>query len=135
MPANHEIYIEAVTAAVAAGKAHKPTPMVVGQAVGLFGNAIVPGTEEVVEDGVCGFAWVKIKPARGPFIAWLKANNIGSSGVYGGWEISMGRFPSFGSLGETNFGQSMERKEAAGDAFAAVLKSHGIRAWMVSRID
>lgn len=125
------IYDEAVAAAVAAGTAHKPTPMVVGQAVGLFGNAIVPGTEEVVPDGVCGFAWVKIKPARGEFIKFCKANNIGSSGVYGGWEISMGRFPSVG----VNFNQSMERKEAAGDAFAAVLKSYGIRAWMQSRMD
>ncbi len=128
--ANYEIYNEAVAAAVAAGKAHRPTPMVVGQAVGLFGNDIVPGTEEVVEGGVCGFAWVKIRPARGKFVTWLKKNNIGHRDDYaGGYSISMGRFPG------ADFGQSMERKEAAGAAFAEVLRNHGIEAYMTSRMD
>ena len=30
-----------------------------------------------VADGMCGFAWINIKPARGKFVKFLKDNNIG----------------------------------------------------------
>lgn len=106
-----------------------PTPMVVGQASGLFGSGMVAGTEEVIDDGVCGFAWVQINPARGDFVNFCKRNNIGDKGTYKGWTISMGTY------GNRYNGQSMERKEAAGTAFADVLKSHGINAFMTSRMD
>jgi len=119
------IYNEAFEAANAAAAAAQPVPMVVGRAAGLFGSAIVPGTEEFVADGVCGFAWVKIRPARGEFVKWCKANNIGRPDDYaGGYLISM-----------RQGNQSMQRKEAAGDAFAKVLQSYGINAYMQSRID
>ena len=44
--------------------------------------------EQIQDRDCCGFAWCEIRPARGPFVKWLKTRNIGSSGVYGGWRIS-----------------------------------------------
>lgn len=122
------IYTEAFDEATRAFNGTTPVPMLVGQARSLFGNEMVPGTEEFVADGVCGFAWVKIKPARGPFIKFCKQNNIGSKDDYaGGWSINMGLI--------NRASQSMQRKEAAGRAFAKVLQNYGINAWMESRMD
>src|SRR5262245_64832032 len=32
----------------------------------------------------CGFAWVTVRPARGPFISWCKACGYGRTGGYDG---------------------------------------------------
>jgi hypothetical protein len=78
------------------------------------------------EPAYCGFAWVKIKPARGAFVKFCKKHGIGDNGSHGGWEI----WSPF-----SYNGQSMDLKEAGAKAFADVLKSHGITAWMQSRAD
>jgi hypothetical protein len=120
-----EIYAEAFAAGAEAGAKCIPRPMGVYQS-DLAGNRL--GPTEVVSEGLCGFAWVRIKPARGPFVKYLKDNNIGHLSLYGGWMISMGDC--------CGMSQSMERKEAAGRAFVEVLKRNGIeRAWMESRLD
>lgn len=98
--------------------------------VEAYRNAVSSLVEERLkwgpEPAYCGFAWVKIKPARGPFVAFLKKHEIGDPGVYGGWEL--------GTHSVTNT-QSMDLKEAAARGFAEVLKAHGLRAWMTSRAD
>lgn len=86
--------------------------------------------EATPEDMFCGFAWVKITPARGPFVKWLKENNIGDKGWNGGWELWSSDLATGISAS-----QSMLRKEAAARAFAEVLRDHGIEAWMGSRAD
>ena len=81
------------------------------------------------QDGYpCGFAWVTIKPARGPFVKYLKDNGIGRLGVYGGWEVS-----SYDVCGW--HGQNMDVKEDACRAFAEVLRDNGITARVESRMD
>lgn len=80
------------------------------------------------EDAYCGFAWVKVTPARGKFVNYLKANNIGRSGAYGGWEIGSIAFNPHNT-------QSMTFKEVVAGAFAAALREHGINAYMQSRAD
>ena len=42
----------------------------------------------VVNDGVCGFAGVVIKPARGKFVSYLKSIGKGHKHYYGGWYVS-----------------------------------------------
>lgn len=77
----------------------------------------------------CGFAWVTVKPARGPFIAWCKkqtGHEFGSSGTYGGWQ--------FWGPGKYR-GQSMDVKEEGARAFADVLKQHGLKVSVGSRAD
>lgn len=127
-----DIFNEAQQAAEKAFDECKPIPMVIGQAKDLFSNEIVPGTEEFVADGVCGFAWVNIKPARGPFVKFLKQNNLGRNGVYGGWTISM-----YDISRRAGYSQSMQRKEAACRAFVQVIKNYApdMSIWMESRMD
>lgn len=120
------IYNEAVQAGIQAGTNAKPTPMIVGTPTSFLGSDI-DFTKQTyfVEGGVCGFAWVNISPARGKFVAFLKAQGIGRTNSYeGGYDISV-----------REFGQSLERKEAYARAFADVLRENGIKAYACSRMD
>lgn len=120
------IYTQAVQAGIQAGKDAVPTPMIVGTPTSILGSDI-DFTKQTyfVADGVCGFAWVNIRPNRGKFVAWLKSENIGRANSYeGGYDISV-----------REFGQSLERKEAYARAFAEVLRENGINAYACSRID
>lgn len=86
----------------------------------------------------CGFAWVKVIPARGPFVTWLKkkiaeagddrrqVHQYGSKAYEGGWQ--------FWAPGSYN-GQSISVKEVGAIAFAKTLKDYGIDAYMGSRLD
>ncbi len=74
----------------------------------------------------CGFAWVKIRPARGPFVNFLKSQNIGHKGWDGGWDVWN---PS------ENHTQWMDAKFVGAVAFAKVLKDHGIDATAGQRMD
>lgn len=126
-----DIFNKARIAATIAFRDCKPNPVIFGQAKDLFSNEMVPGTEELVMDGLCGFAWINIKPARGEFVKFLKRNNIGHPGVYGGWTISAY------NVGIPGSSQSMERKEAGCKAFVAVIKEYfpDMRIWVESRLD
>jgi hypothetical protein len=112
-----EIWAEAWTAGVMAGIACRPTPMVI---LGSSDRRVI----EVVDDGPCGFAWIKIRPANSKLARWLKAQDKGHKGYNGGWDVSI-----------SDFGQSLERKSAAARAMAAVLIKHGIDATSDSRMD
>ena len=57
-----------------AGRRVGVAPMVVGTPTELMGNDIdYSKPTYVVEGGVCGFAGVVIKPARGKFVSYLKS--------------------------------------------------------------
>jgi len=120
------IYQEAYEAGIKAGQAVQPVPMIVGEETSPFSN-IIDETKPTyfIAGGVCGFAWVKIRPARGKFVQWLKENKIGYQDSYaGGYDVWC-----------KEFGQSLARKEAWADAFASVLRQYGIDAHADSRID
>ena len=121
-----EIYAEAHSAGMSAGNKCKPTPMIVGQPTTPLGDDIDYEKETwYVGDGVCGFAWVNIKPARGKFVTWMKKNNVGrKDNYYGGWTVWV-----------SGFGQSMARKEDYARAFSKVLGDYGITAHSMSRLD
>jgi len=118
---------EAREAADRATKAVTPTPMVVGMG-NLFDDSIVPGTEEIVEEGVCGYAWVKIS-GRGKFAKYLKDQNMASKSCTGPgyivWATALQEYR----------GQSYERNQAGAAAVAGVFNKHGIKAQMFSRLD
>ena len=108
-----------------AGRSVGVNPMVVGTPTELMGNEIDYSKKTyVVEGGVCGFAGVVIKPARGKFVSYLKSIGMGNKHYYGGWYVSV-----------REFGQSLARKEAYADAFADVLKEVGMRVYVDSRMD
>jgi len=76
-------------------------------------------------EGMCGFAWVNIKPARGPLVAYLKSQDIGrTDDYYGGYTVW---------VHEGN--QSVDRKRAYAAAFAKVLRDAGLEAYAHSRLD
>ena len=120
------VFKKARDAGLAAAAARVPVPMiVVNRANSLDDNSPIVSRYAPVMGGVCGFAWVKIKPANSAFARWCKAEGIGHKDSYaGGWSISC-----------SDFGQSMEKKEAYADAFADVLQAEGIRAYAQSRMD
>lgn len=117
------IYAEAYEAGLIAGKEVGVPKFVVGSAIGLS-DAIDFNKKTYILEGLCGFAWVNISPARGAFVNWLKAQEIGSKGYYGGYEIWV-----------REFGQSVDRKEAFAQAFADVLRKYDIAAYGASRLD
>lgn len=99
--------------------------MIVGSAIGLS-NTIDPSQPIYhVPQGVCGFAWVNIRPGNSSFARWCTKNSKGRPNSYeGGVNVWVHQF-----------GQSMECKEAYARAFAAVLTEAGIKAYAGSRMD
>ena len=112
--------------ALQAGINSEPIPMIVGDAKGLLSNEI-DYTKKVyhVSEGVCGFAWVNIKPANSKFAKYLREIGVARKDSYRGG-ISMSVF---------EFGQSLTRKEAYADAYASTLREYGIKAYAESRMD
>jgi hypothetical protein len=57
-----------------------------------------------VPQGVCGFAWINVKPGNSKFANWLKKEKIGRpDSYYGGVSVWVGAY-----------NQSMEKKQAYG---------------------
>ena len=120
-----ELFDRAHHAGLRAGHESTPTPMVVGTPTELFGSEIDWNKSTYhVSDGVCGFAGVVIKPARGKFVSFLKSKGLGWKHYYGGFYMTC-----------REFGQSLTRKEAYCEAFAKVLGEAGMRCYVDSRMD
>ena len=119
------LYNEARLAGLEAGKLSVPTPMIVGQHADILNDASPLTKTYFVGDGVCGFAWIKIRPANCAFANWLKKNGLGKTSSYEGGV----------SIWVSDFGQSLTRKEAYAAAFAEVLTKAGINAYGDSRMD
>ena len=108
-----------------AGRDSTPTPMVVGSPSTPLGKDIDYSKKTYfVEGGVCGFAGVVIKPARGKFVSYLKSLDMGYNHYYGGYYVPV-----------RVFGQSLARKEAYADAFAKALSEAGMSCYVDSRMD
>ena len=114
-------------AGMKAGNALTPTPMIVGTPTTLFGSDIDPTKQTYfVAGGVCGFAWCRIQ-GNTSFGRWAKASptsGFRKSEYHGGLLRSC-----------HEFGQSMECKEAYMAAFCESLRSEGIAADAMSRMD
>lgn len=114
---------KAEAAGIAACEAAKPTPMIVGEAVGLSDKIDYSKPTYYVSEGACGFAWVWFK-GNTPFGRYMKKTGKASSGYPTGLQVWV-------SAG----GQSIARKEAYARAYATVLKEAGITAYPDSRLD
>jgi hypothetical protein len=124
--AHQELYDRADKAGREAAEACTPVPMhVVERANPLDDSSPIVKQYAPVMSGVCGFAWVSIKPATSSFAKWLKKNELGRpDSYYGGLTVWV-----------SNYGQSMEKKEAYAGAFAQVLRDAGFKAYSMSRMD
>ena len=120
-----ELFDRAHHAGLRAGHESTPTPMVVGSPSTPVGSDIDWNKSTYhVSEGVCGFAGVVIKPARGKFVSFLKSKGLGCKHYYGGFYMTC-----------REFGQSLARKEAYCEAFAKVLGEAGMRCYVDSRMD
>jgi hypothetical protein len=121
-----DLYLRAHQAGLAAGNAAEVVPMTVQQHANPADDASPVVQQWHVAGGVCGFAWVSVKPGNSSFAKWLVANGKGRTDHYaGGVTVWVGEF-----------GQSMTRKEAYAYAFANTLQAAGItRAYANSRMD
>jgi hypothetical protein len=108
--------------------AAQPAPMVVFETAGLSNTPKPNGNSWYVSEGVCGFAWVVIKPATSSFAKWLARKDIGYKAYDGGWVLPMHYFI-------VNMSQSLERAEAASYAVAQELRKHNINCFATSRMD
>lgn len=109
-------------AGLEAGEKSCPRPMVV-QEIGVYGDVLK--TYEPVMDGVCGFAWIKVRPGNSPFARYLKAVGLTSGRAYdGGVDIWV-----------RDFNQSYEKKMAYAAAYASILQQAGINAYATGRLD
>jgi hypothetical protein len=107
------LYATANAEGVKAATAMVPNPM------------IVQGYEnDPIMDGVCGFAWVTIRPGTSRFAKWLVQNDLASKAYGGGVQIWIGAY-----------NQSMQKKEAHARAMAKVFQAAGISATAGSRMD
>lgn len=120
------LYMGANDAGEQAAEACTPRPMVVGTPSTPSGNDLDPDKPQyLVEGGVCGFAWVNIRPARGSLVAHLKAVGVGrTDSYYGGYTVWV-----------SGYGQSLARKMAYARAFAGILREAGLDARAHSRMD
>lgn len=106
------ILAKAVLAGRAAGDAAVPVPMIVQERANPLNDASpVVKQYAPVMGGVCGFAWIKVRPANKAFAKWLKAEGLARPAYEGGLDISI-----------SEYGQSMERKSAHAYAMAKVLQ-------------
>lgn len=105
---------------------------VVGTPVDMMGSLMGRGSGGFRADrpvyqmsGSCGFAWITVRPGNSRFANWLKKNL--------GWRIDS--FEGGLKRSVSEFGQTMELKEAYAMAYAGVLREAGFRAYAGSRLD
>jgi hypothetical protein len=122
-----KIFEEARVAGRAAGVAATPKSMVVGTPTTLLGDDI-DSTKPTyyVPDGVCGFAWVVIRPGNSSLARHAVKLAIGGSGGRGGGGVS---------IWVRDHDQSLERKNRHARAYAEVLGAYGVTAYAESRMD
>lgn len=111
------LYDKAYQAGNAAANAAIPEPMIVQDA--QTGYVYAP-----IMDGVCGFAWVIVRPGNSRFARYLKEERGCRKGYRGGISYYVG-----------GYGQSYTRKVAFAEAFAATLRDAGIDAYAEGRLD
>ena len=100
-------------------------------------DAAVKAVDEYMKDKeepmYCGFANVKIRPAKGKFVNFLKQQEIGDIAYKGGWRISY--YDIMPKSHPWRCTQSMSIKEIGCDAFASTLESFGLDCISESRAD
>ena len=100
-------------------------------------DAAVKAVDEYMKDKeepmYCGFANVKVRPAKGKFVNFLKRQGIGDIAYKGGWRISY--YDIMPKSHPWRMTQSMSIKEIGCDAFANALESFGLDCISESRAD
>ena len=118
-----DLAAKAHAAGMVAGEAAKPTAMIVSEHENPLNDNSAVRKQWYVADGVCGFAWVNIRPGTSSFARWMVKHGKARKAYHGGVDVWV-----------SEFGQSMQRKEAYAAAYAKVLNEAGIKAYSMSRM-
>ena len=119
------LYTTAHLAGMEALALARPRPMVVSKHKDMMDDTSPVEQEWYVEGGVCGFAWVNIKPGTSKLArAWKAAGYARKDSYYGGVMVWV-----------REGGQSYERKMVYARAFAAVLRKAGYKAYSAGRLE
>jgi len=121
-----DLFARAQEAGRIAAEAITPEPMyVVRRENPLDDTSPIVKRYPPVLDGVCGFAWVLIKPGNSSLARQLKALGLArTDSYYGGVSIWI-----------SGYGQSYERKLAHAAAAAKVFQEAGVKAMSMGRLD
>ena len=120
-----QLHRDAHAAGMAALAACTPRPMIVSQHASPIDDrsAVVQQWRE--PEGLCGFAWVEVRPSRGGFATYARDAGIGRHSEYN----------KCCTINVREGGQSYERKLAFAEAYAKVLSAKGIDAYANGRLD
>lgn len=102
-----------------------PRPMIVGQHESPIDDNSPLVQAWHVPEGICGFAWIEVRPSRGGFATYARDSGIGRHSDYS----------KCCTINVREGGQSYERKMAYAEAFAKVLSDKGIDAYANGRLD
>jgi hypothetical protein len=106
------VFSEAAAIGNLAGVAHKPQEMFVVEHSNPADDNSPPRKMWHEPEGVCGFAWVRVRPATCSFAKWLKkTGKVSGRAYHGGVDIWI-----------SSHNQSYERKIAHASAMANVLR-------------
>lgn len=119
-----EIFDDAYLAGRNAANSTVPTPMIVEQHAHPLDDSSPVIYREVVNQGPCGFAWVRVKPGNSSFARWAVKEGLARSSSEGGVVFWIGEH-----------GQSYELKSAHAGAMSKRLRDIGIDAMPGSRLD
>ena len=118
------IYNTAQAKGALAAAACVPVPMVVEERVNMADDNSPVKQSWFVADGVCGFAWVVVRPGTSSFARWLVKNDYAGPRYYGGVSIWIG-----------GYNQCHQKKAAHAHAMAEYLRGVGIKASAGDRLD
>lgn len=134
-----KIHQEAFDAGIAAMNKAEVVPMVVQQHANMVDDNSPVAKQWVVEGGVCGFCSITFKAntkENRKFLAGLKKAGLAGDDKYATGNIKWSKSYNGGfGYWVSQGGQSLQRKEAFGHAFANVLQKHGITCYVNSRMD
>ena len=120
-----KIWQEAENAGKTAATNCVVVPMIVEQHENILDDNSPVKKQWVVDDGVCGFASVTIRPGNCTFANWLKKMGYAKINHYSGGVY----------IWISEYNQSMTRKEAHAIAMCDVFRKYGINANWDSRMD
>lgn len=120
-----ELWDKASAAGNAAAEKTVPVPMVVAQRANMLDDSSPVVKTWDVPSGVCGFAWVTVRPGNSAFANWLKKKGYGKPDSYAGGVTVWCPLST----------QSMEIKSAWAHAVAEVLRGAGVKAYGRDRMD
>ncbi len=124
------LYARAAAAGEKAFREAIPTPMIVGEAIGLGSEIDYSKPTYYVSEGICGAPGVRVVPGTSRFARWLKKTGRSLGTAYRGG-TSMKVWEMCGDRGS----QSYARWDAASQAIVATLREAGITAYNESWVD